>query len=169
MRSGKSDYQIIRVTPTLDTNAYAIGDVLFTATEIPNAVIGLGGCSKLVGVYVFEKVASGSDMTFVFTEGNTALGTINATADISDADLLANNICGISKVDADQATTSNHIDNSRIHQMLPASLSNENTQDLMLLQAANDSTSVFVQGILISSTTPTYADGDIQLILHLEK
>ena len=169
MRSGKSDYQIIRVTPTLDTNAYAIGDVLFTATEIPNAVIGLGGCSKLVGAYMFEKVASGSDMTFVFTEGNTALGTINATADISDADLLANNICGISKVDADQATTSNHIDNSRIHQMLPASLSNENTQDLMLLQAANDSTSVFVQGILISSTTPTYADGDIQLILHLEK
>ena len=73
MRSGKSDYQIIRVTPTLDTNAYAIGDVLFTATEIPNAVIGLGGCSKLVGAYMFEKVASGSDMTFVFTEGNTAL------------------------------------------------------------------------------------------------
>ena len=33
--------KIIRVTPTLDTNAYAQGDVLFTATEIPNAVIAL--------------------------------------------------------------------------------------------------------------------------------
>ena len=32
MRSGKSDYQIIRVPPTLDTNAYAQNDVLFTAT-----------------------------------------------------------------------------------------------------------------------------------------
>jgi len=53
--------------------------------------------------------------------------------------------------------------------MLPASLTGENTQDLMLLQAANDSTSVFIQGILISATTPTYADGDIQLILHLER
>ena len=169
MRTGKSDYKIIRVTPTLSTDAYAVGDVAFVATEIPNAVIGNGGCSKIVNAYLVDQDRDSYILQTIFTEGNTALGTINATADISDADLLANNICGISKVDADQATTSNHIDNSRIHQMLPASLSNENTQDLMLLQAANDSTSVFVQGILISSTTPTYADGDIQLILHLEK
>ena len=162
-------YEIIRVTPTLSTDAYAQGDVLFTATEIPNAVRESGGCSKLVGAYMFEKQASGSDITFVWTEGSTALGTINATANISDANLLANNICAISKVDPDQAGTDNHIDNSRIHQMFPASSTNENTQDLMLLQAANDSTSVYVQAILTSSTTPTFADGDIQLILHIEK
>tara|TARA_Y100001937_G_scaffold60452_1_gene82800 strand:- start:1826 stop:2335 length:510 start_codon:yes stop_codon:yes gene_type:complete len=169
MRTGKSDFKIIRVTPTLDTNAYAQGDVLFTATEIPNAVIGLGGCSKLVGAYMFDKSDNTDDILFIFTEGNTALGTINATADISDANLLANNICGISKIDSDQAGTGGIIDNSRIHQMFPASRTEENTQDLMLLQAANDSTSVFVQGILTSATTPTYADGDIQLILHLER
>ena len=169
MRSGKSDYQIIRVTPTLSTDAYAQGDVLFTATEIPNAVIGLGGCSKLVGAYIFDKNDSSSDITFVFTEGNTALGTINATANISDADLLANNICGITKIDNDQATTAAMIDNSKIMQMLPGSATGENTQDLLLLQAANDSTSVYVQAMLTSSTTPTFADGDIQLILHIEK
>lgn len=169
MRSGKSDYKIIRVTPTLDTSAYAQGDVLFTATEIPNAVIGLGGCSKLVGAYMLDKADQQSDVLFTFTEGNTALGTINATADISDADLLANNICGITKIDSDQATGGAFIDNARIVQMLPASITGENTQDLLLLQAANDSTSVYVQGVLISSTTPTYANGDIQLILHLER
>tara|TARA_R110002012_G_C11289136_1_gene571751 strand:+ start:41 stop:550 length:510 start_codon:yes stop_codon:yes gene_type:complete len=169
MRSGKSDYQIIRVTPTLDTNAYAEGDVLFTATEIPNAVIGLGGCSKLVGAYMFDKADKTIDMLFTWTEGNTALGTINATADISDADLLANNICGITKIDSDQATSGAYIDNSRITQMLPASLTGENSQDLLLLQAANDSTSVYVQCVIISASTPTYADGDIQLILHIEK
>lgn len=161
--------KIIRVTPTLDTNAYAQGDVLFTATEIPNVVLEKGGCSKLVGAYIFDKNDSSSDITFVFTEGNTALGTINATANISDADLLANNICGITKMDNDQATTGDKIDTSKIHLMLPGSGTAENTQDLMLLQAANDSTSVFVQGILTSSTTPTYADGDLQLILHIEK
>ena len=53
--------------------------------------------------------------------------------------------------------------------MLPGSSVSENTQDLLLLQAADDSTSVYVQGILTSSTTPTFADGDIQLILHIEK
>jgi len=169
MANNYSNFEIIRVTPTLDTSAYADGDVLFTATEIPNAVLGKGGCSKLVGGYVFDKLDSSSDITFVFTEGSTALGTINATANISDADLLANNICGISKLDNDQASTGNKIDTSRIHQMLPASLTGENTQDLMLLQAASDSTSVYVQGLLTSATTPTFADGDLQLILHIEK
>ena len=169
MRTGKSDYKIIRVTPTLSTDAYAQGDVLFIATEIPNAVIGLGGCSKLVGGYIFDKTDGSDDITFVFTEGNTALGTINATANISDADLLANKICGISKIDNDQATSAAFIDASKIHQMLPASLTGENNDNLMLLQAADNSTSVYVQGILTSSTTPTFADGDIQLILHIER
>ena len=169
MRTGKSDYKIIRVTPTLSTDAYAQGDILFTATEIPDAVIGLGGCSKLVGGYIFDKLNSDSDIFFIFTEGNTALGTINATANISDADLLANNICGLTKLDNDAATSGAHIDTSKIHQMLPASLTGENNHDLMLLQAADDSTSVYVQGILTSSTTPTFADGDLQLILHIER
>ena len=168
MRSGKSDYKIIRVTPTLDTSAYAQGDVLFTATEIPNAVVGLGGCSKLVGAYIFDKLDGSDDITFVFTEGSTALGTINATANISDADLLANNICGISRLDGDIATSGAHIDTSKIHQMVPMTGVGENNDDLMLLQAASDSTSVYVQGLLVSSTTPTFADGDLQLILHIE-
>jgi len=169
MRTGKSDYQIIRVTPTLDTNAYAQGDVLFTATEIPNAVVGLGGCSNIDGRNVFDKSDGTDDIFFIFTQGNTALGTINATANISDADLLANNICGLTKMDNDAATSGGHIDNSKIHQMAPASLSGENNDNLCFLQAEDDSTSVYVQGILTSSTTPTYADGDLQLILHIEK
>ena len=164
----RSSKRIIRVTPTLSTDAYAQGDVLFTATEIPRAVLEKGGCSKLVGGYIFDKTDGSDDITFVFTEGNTALGTINATADISDADLLANNICGISKLDSDQATSGGFIDTSKIHQMLPASVTGENNDNLMLLQAASDSTSVYVQGILTSATTPTFADGDLQLILHIE-
>ena len=169
MRSGKSDYKIIRVTPTLDTSAYADGDVLFTATEIPNAVVGLGGCSKLVGAYIFDKLDSSSDITFVFSEGNTALGTINATANISDADLLANNICGTCKLDNDVSSSGSYIDTSKIHQMIPMSGSGENNDNLMLLQAADDSTSVYVQGLLTSATTPEFTDGDLQLILHIER
>ena len=137
--------------------------------RIPNAVREDGGCSKLVGGYVFDKSDGSDDITFVFTEGNTALGTINATANVSDADLLANNICGITKVDNDQASSNAWIDNSKIHQMLPGSSVSENTQDLLLLQAASGSKSVFIQGILVSGTTPTFADGDLQIILHIEK
>tara|TARA_R100000655_G_scaffold73863_1_gene112394 strand:- start:487 stop:999 length:513 start_codon:yes stop_codon:yes gene_type:complete len=168
MANNFSNYTIIRVTPTLSTDQYAQGDVLFTATEIPNAVIGEAGCSKLVSAYIFDKTGGSDDMFFVFTQGNTALGAINATANISDANLLANNICGLTKLDNDAATSGGHIDNSKIHQMLPSSLAGENNDNLCFLQAEGDSTSVYVQGILTSSTTPTFADGDLQLILHIQ-
>ena len=91
----KQAKRIIRVSPTLDTNAYAEDDVLFVATEIPNAVIGKGGCSKLVAMYVIDKSNTDSDIDFYFSEGSTALGTINATANITDANLVSNNICGV--------------------------------------------------------------------------
>ena len=159
---------IIRVSPTLDTNAYAEDDVLFVATEIPNAVIGKGGCSKLVAMYVIDKSNTDSDIDFYFSEGSTALGTINATANITDANLVSNNICGVARLDANQATVGDGLDNLRIFQVLPLSGSAEDSNPTMLLQAASDKTSVFVQGVLTSATTPTYANGDIQLIFHLE-
>ena len=159
---------IIRVSPTLDTNAYAQNDVLFVATEIPNAVIEKGGCSKLVAMYIIDKSNTDSDIDFYFSEGNTALGTINATANITDANLVNNNICGVARLDANQASVGGALDNARIFQVMPLTGTSEDSNATMLLQSASDKKSVFVQAILTSATTPTYADGDIQLILHLE-
>ena len=161
--------KIIRVTPTLSTDAYAIGDVLFTATEIPNAVLEDGGCSKLLAMYVldFADVAD-SDAYFVFTEGNTALGSINDTANISDANLKANNVIGHANLDASAATAGAIIDNVRLYSVLPATGSSETNGPNIILQAAEGSTSVYVQGILYSSTTPTYAADSWQLIFHIE-
>ena len=169
MGLGKSDFKIIRVSPTLDTNAYAQNDVLFTATEIPSCVIGLGGCSKLVAMYVIDKSNTDSDIDFYFSEGNTALGTINATADISDANLLNNNICCVARLDANQASVGAGLDNARIFQVMPLTGTSEDSNATMLLQSADDKSSVFVQGILTSATTPTYANGDIQLVFHIQK
>ena len=167
MANSYSDYTIIRVQPTLDTNAYAQHDVLFTATEIPNAVRGEGGCSKLVGMFLLDQADNQDDIRFVFTEGNTALGTINATANISDANILANNIIGTMFLDSDQATTGATIDTSKVHQVFGAGGTGEQPPPI-LLQAAAGSTSVYVQGLLVSNTTPTYANGDLQLILHIQ-
>ena len=164
----RSSKRIIRVTPTLSTDAYAQGDVLFTATEIPRAVLEKGGCSKLITAYMLDKNDQDIDITFVFTEGNTALGTINATANISDADLLANNICGTAKLDHSETSTAGYIDNSRIGQFINMAGNGDQTSMLLFLQAASDSTSVYVQGIITSNVTPTYAADDIQLIFHIE-
>ena len=169
MGNNNSNYSIIRVTPTLDTNAYADGDVLFVATEIPNAVRGAGCCSKLLNMFVMDQSdTADSDILFMFSEGSTALGTINATANISDANLEAIGVNGWCKLDADQASTEENIDNARIFKTLPANGTQEGSEPTMLLQAAAGSTSVYVQGLLISATTPTYAADDIDLILHIQ-
>ena len=168
MGNSVSNYAIIRVQPTLDTNAYAQYDVLFTATAIPNAVRGNGGCSKLVAMYVLDQSDNSDDMWFVFSEGQTALGTINATANISDANILANKNIGLMKLDSDQAGTAAAIDTSKLHQVLGMSGTGESADGVMLLQAAAGTTSVYVQGIVGSNTTPTFADGDIELIFHIQ-
>ena len=45
MGNTASSFNIIRVSPTLSTDAYADNDVFFAATEIPAADRGDGGCS----------------------------------------------------------------------------------------------------------------------------
>ena len=160
---------IIRVTPTLSTDAYADGDVLFTATEIPNAVKGFGGCSNLVSMFILDQSDVGtSDMQIIFSEGNIDIGAINATANISDSDLEALKINGMVKIDADQATSSADLDNATIQQCFPATGNGEQANLNVFLQAAAGSTSVYVQAILSSATTPTYAIDDIDLIFHIE-
>ena len=170
MANNHSKYQIIRVTPTLDTSAYDVDDVLFTATAIPNAVLGNGGCSKLLAMYVLDKSDyDGADIEFYFSEKNTTnLGTINATANISNSNFKANNFIGYNKLDADQAQSGNNVDNVRCHQVFSSAGEGENVSPLMLLQADSTSTSVYVQGI-ITAGTPTYAADSLELIFHIER
>jgi len=169
MRSGKSDYKIIRVTPTLSTDAYAGGDVAFTATEIPNAVVGLGGCSKIINAYVMDQDRDTYDLDVIFTEKNTAIGTINATADINDANMEAIGLCGMCRFKTDVAFIGG-IDEVRILRWSEMVADSERTSaGPILIQAEDDSTSVFISGIF-SSGTPTFAAADdIDIILHIEK
>ena len=161
-------YEIIRVTPTLDNgNAYAVGDVAFTATEIPNAVREDGGCSKIVNAFLIDQDRDAYSLQLFFTEKNTALGTINATANISDADMEAIGLCGVSLFEYNVANTS-HIDQVTILKQQSLSGAQESV-DPMLIQAEAGSKSVYVSGI-ISSGTPTFAAADdIDIILHIEK
>ena len=158
--------RIIRVTPTLSTDAYAQGDVLFVATEIPNAVMGNGECSKLVAAFCLSQVhGNADDFDVYFTEANTALGTINATANISDGDMEAIGLCGIMKVDADVAVTQ-QLDTSNVNQLI--SLNGTLASQPLLLQASGGSTSLYFQAVITSTTTPTYAADDLDFIFHIE-
>tara|TARA_R100001594_G_scaffold56971_2_gene90890 strand:+ start:1060 stop:1575 length:516 start_codon:yes stop_codon:yes gene_type:complete len=165
---GKSNYKILRVTPTLSTDAYQAGDVLFNGTEIPNAVIGNGGCSKLVAMYTFCKIPHSCKFEILFTEKTVTLGTINATADISDADIITATPTGFLFLDEGTGDTEN-FDNFQMARVTDYSTSDGTTHGLppIFLQAADDSTSVYVSAV-IQSGTPTFTDGDLELIFHIE-
>ena len=157
--------RIIRVTPTLDPNPYAEGDVLFTATEIPGATMGLGECSKLIAVYCLSQAhGNADDLDVYFTEGTTALGSINATANISDSDLEAIGFCGLMRLDASDGVTVG-LDTAKINQLIPLPTIRSSP---ILLQAAAGSSSVYFQAVLNSATTPTYAADDLDFIFHIE-
>ena len=168
MANSYSNYAIIRVTPTLtEDSAYADGDVLFTATEIPNAVLGNGGCSMVLGAYILDQDKDTVQVDFIFHENNINIGTQHATANIDDDNLQALGICSVLKYKS-SANVVSDLDAAYIGQCMPLSDTNESTGGGHLIQAASDSTSVFVSG-LITSGTPTFADtDDIDLILHIQ-
>ena len=162
-------YEIIRVTPTLSTDAYAGGDVAFTATEIPNAVREDGGCAKIINAYVMDQDRDTFDLDIIFTEKNTAIGTINATADISDANMEAIGLCGMCRFKTDVAFIGG-IDQVRLLRWSEMVADSERTSaGPIFIQAETGSKSAYVSGIF-SSGTPTFAAADdMDIILHIEK
>ncbi len=168
MPYGKSNYKVIRVTPTLDTSEYVAGDVIFNSAAIPNAVIGNGGCSKLVAAFVQSENATNLECEIIFTQSAATFGTQNATANISSADLRTAGLLGYMACEAADDTT-NFLDNSEIKRIYDsrsdASASTPNA-DPILLQAADDSTSVYFA--LLGGTTITYGADDLQFIFHIE-
>ncbi len=162
-------YEIIRVVPTLSTDAYSTDDVIFTGVEIPNAVREDGGCSQLKHMFLVDRANQGDiDIEFYFTEKNTAFGTQNSTANISAANLKAIGFCGWATIIGDQADTANNVDNATIHKVMGAGNANESTSPLTLLQAESGSKSVYVHAVVIGGT-PTYAADSLDLIFHIEK
>ena len=162
-----SNFEVIRVTPTIDTNAYGAGEVLFTTTEIPNAVIGNGGCSKLLGVWVLSQSgAVQKDISLVFLQKNTSIGTVNETPSISDADAEAVNILGtIPNIDA--GNTDVDLGGVKIFGGGPQ-LGQSSVAIPILLQAAAGSTSVYFAGLAKEAATYEAVD-DLDFIFHIQK
>ena len=159
---------IIRVTPELSTDAYGTGDVLFNGTEIPNAVAYRGGGSRLIAMYTFNKTANACKYEILFTENAVTLGTINATANISDADIITAKPTGFLFLDESTGDTEN-FDNFQMARVTDYSTSDGTVHGLppILLQASPGSTSCFVSGV-IQAGTPTFVADDLELIFHIE-
>tara|TARA_R100000655_G_scaffold36845_1_gene71282 strand:- start:180 stop:695 length:516 start_codon:yes stop_codon:yes gene_type:complete len=162
-------YEIIRVTPTLDTSAYSNNDVFFNATEIPNAVRESGGCSRLLDITILNEDNVDCAVDLVFMQVSKDLGTINdvvgSNSKWTNALAKAAKVLGVVKIDMTDSFT-NLVNN------IVYTYNNFGTGSggmaPFLLQAESDSTSVYVAAV-IRDGTPTCAADDWELVFHIEK
>ena len=156
---------IIRVTPTLETDAYGDADVVFDPTEIPNAVSSMGGVSLLRNMYIIDKEKQSTDIQFSFFENSTSIGTVNSSANVSHDNYVAGNFIGMWMLDADQGES---VDLSNLTINKACSLDGGPTDNApMLIKAAEGSSSIYVTAH-ISTGTPTYAVDSLQLIFNVQ-
>ena len=157
--------RIVRVTPELSTLQYGDNEVLFDATEIPNAVIRPGGCSKLIAISIVSQQTDQLDLDIVFMQVQKNLGTRNAAIDISDDNLEAAKVIGAVRVDGSDVAVG--LSANIILTFADTHGDNMKSQLPLLLQAETNTTSVYFSAIL-RDTTPTYAADDLDFIFHIE-
>lgn len=78
------------IRPTLDTSAYASGDVLFQPLELPNFFAGAGCCSILESVHATDLASQSTaiDLYFFSKAPASSVGANNAAFAPVDADMV---------------------------------------------------------------------------------
>tara|TARA_R100000353_G_scaffold174593_2_gene142886 strand:- start:310 stop:876 length:567 start_codon:yes stop_codon:yes gene_type:complete len=167
--SDKKGGKIVTVTPVVTVGTTSADSVLFISTEIPNAVRIKGGVSKLMGFSLINYDLEKHDMDLVFTQKQQNLGSINSTPDTNDALMRASKILGISKIDySDQSvdiTTGTNVLST--FSAVGATGSNIWRFSPMLVQAAEDSTSIYISAVAREDIDFAAAN-DLEIILHFE-
>ena len=168
-------YSIVRVTPTISVTAYADGDVMFLTTEIPNAVRGEGGYSKLIEITIIDQgdqlgTTADFDLDLLFMGvqknliGAISPGSSGGVA-ISDANLEAANILGGFRVDTSDNVI-NLVNSTVVH--MGAVTGNAAGHGMpLLLKAEAGSTSVFFAGIAREALDFAATD-DLDFVFHIE-
>ena len=165
----------IRVTPTITGVQYSNNDILFNTTEIPDAVATPGGASKLVNITVNSKSASLFDMSLWFFQANQSVGTVNSAWNLSDSDFGSAKNLGCIYVDANNLQQ--NPGGGRVYSIMQGykafpSATKTNPQLPLILQAEDDSTSVYMAAKVQSeddpgNTTPSFSVGDIEVVLGI--
>ena len=155
--------RVIRVSPTLQAAATDDGDVAWNGTEIPNAVLRPGGCSRLTLMQIVNYSDTTCDFDIIFTQNAVTMGTVDAAISITDANLkTAKLLTAIQYIDAE-----NQVDGVAWltgTAIMGGAASYGNMANGVLLQASEDSTSVYFSGIDRAG-----ADiDDLEFIFHIE-
>ena len=77
--------KLVAHTPTLDTSAYASGDLLADTKILTGANPSGNGVTELRSLVINDKDDQGVAFTVLLLDSNVSLGTINAAPSITDA------------------------------------------------------------------------------------
>lgn len=142
---------IISLTLSLDTDAYASGDVLAATQELASAVRVPAGTGVIQSIRLNDKDDNGGALELVFLQSNVSLGTENSAVSISDAN--ADQILGIVEV-----TAADYID------VGGAQIATKTNVGLAI-EAASGATSLYIGAI--SRDTQTYTASGITLLIGI--
>ena len=162
MGNSYNNLEIIEVIPTLQATAYTTGRLINVTTAIPNAVLGEGGCSKLVGLTMVNKADANFLGDIIFQAASTTHGAIDAAPAMSVGDMGTSGMLGIVKIEAEDWTD---LGGGRV---MSKDLNDAENTLPFLLQAAAGSTSVHFAMIINGTNNPTTTT-DLVFRFHIEQ
>lgn len=148
-----SQADIIDVTLTTDTAAYASGDLIADTQVVTGAMRLAGGTALLHSVSVLDEDDQGVAFDVIFLQNSTSLGTENGAPNISDANARSNVLCKVAIAAADYTDLGG---------FKFATVGNLNR----LLKAASGSKDIYV-AVVNSTGTPTYSATGLKLRIGL--
>lgn len=143
---------VLALTLSLDTSAYATGDVLAAPQELTGFFRSVGGRARLRSIVLRDYDAQAQAIDLIFMNATGSLGAENSA--FAPTDGVATTIIGVvSIVAADYiSATNSHIASGEVD---------------ILMEAGAATTSIFV-GAVVRSGTPTYTAAGIDLALGVE-
>ena len=149
-----SEYNLLEVTPTINTVEYAVGDCLFVSTEIPNFFYGANDAAEIKSLTIIDRSVDAPAMQVYLTTNSTTLGAINATADGADA-VVDDVQCIIPVVAADYLGGAIHTDTCSV-----ACITDPANDGIGCIVKADGSSSIYICAILAAGVE-TFAVGDL--------
>lgn len=141
-------YQVVTITPTVDTSAFASGDQIGTKQTITGPASGSGSGVRLAKVVIIDKAKQSAALKlFLFDDDPTVTSTENNAADVSDAEVLAKCIGVVSVAAADYSA----LNVNSIATVTP---------DLAVKPKAGTNV---LYCLIVSGGTPTYAASDLAI------
>jgi hypothetical protein len=141
---------VVDVEPTVDTSAYASGDLMFNPIKIENATSTKGGAAIVQSVAVVNDDALTGSFDLVFTQGSDNIHTTLNTA-----------LAGASSDTISDANADNHLGMTSVSNMEDigtCSIGSKSNIGLVI-QSAAGSRDIYVWGIARSTDNPTTATG----------